>query len=106
MRALAVVLAIVLGFAAVIVIAVMVDLAGGPICDDVAFTPLGPVEDCFDVSSTGRILALITGFAGGVLGVLATLTWVAVAFTGRRVKLAVQLSIAAVVLVAISLLVA
>lgn len=104
LRALAIVGAIVMAFAAAVVIAVMVDLGSSPICDDVR-GPLGPTEDCYDISSTAKPISLVLGWAGGVLGVVAALALLRVTFTGRGGRLALQLVGGAVVLAALSLII-
>jgi hypothetical protein len=102
MRALAVLAALILGFAAAVVIAVMVDVGSSPICEDVGGVS-APTEDCYDMSSGIKPVVLILGWAGGVLGVAAALAFLRVAFTGRGGRLALQLAGAAILLAAISI---
>ena len=110
MRALAVVLAIVLAFGAAIIIAVMADLGGRPRCDDTAAiikaaaTHAGKVK-CFDVGATQQVITLGLGWVGGVLGGIAALLALAFAITGRRGRLVLQLTAAAIVLSGLSILV-
>ena len=104
MRVLALIAAIVIGFAAAIVIAVMVDLGSSPICEDVGGAA-APTEDCYDISSTAKPISLVLGWAGGVAGVLAALALLRVVFTGVGGRLAVQLSAAAIVLSGLSLII-
>jgi len=104
MRALAVLFAIVLGFAAAIVIAVMVDLGSSPICEDVGGA-LTPTEDCYDISSTAKPISLVLGWGGGVLGVIGAIMLLRFAITSRGGRLAVQLAVAAIVLSALSIVI-
>jgi hypothetical protein len=109
-RVLAVLLAIVLAFAAAVIIAVMVDLGDRPRCDDTAAiqrlaqTQQGLVK-CFDVTSTQRTVTLILGWVGGVLGGIAALLALAFAVTGTRGRLVLQASALAVVLCGLSILI-
>jgi hypothetical protein len=104
-RVLGFVLFIVLAFACAVLAVVMVDLAAGPLCKDVAFTPLGPVEDCYDVSSAGRIASEIFGWPATILAGFGALLALAFTFTGRRGQLLLRVTGATVVLGAITLLV-
>lgn len=104
MRALAVLFAILLGFAAAVVIAVMVDLGSSPICEDVGGA-LNPTEDCYDISSTAKPISLVLGWAGGVLGVIGAIMLLRFAITSRGGRLAVQLAVAAIVLSALSIVI-
>jgi hypothetical protein len=103
MRALAVLFAIVLGFAAAIMIAVMVDLGSSPICEDVQGGALNPAEDCYDISSTAKPISLVLGWLGGVLGVIGAIALLRFAITSRGGRLAVQIAVAAIVLSALAL---
>ena len=104
MRALAVLFAIVLGFAAAIVIAVMVDLGSSPICEDVGGA-LNPTEDCYDISSTAKPISLVLGWLGGVLGAVGAILLLRFAITSRGGRLAVQIAVAAIVLSTLSIVV-
>ena len=110
-RALAVLLAIILAFGAAVIIAVMADLGDRPRCDDIAAllqakpNANGKVE-CFDVGSTQRVVSLGLGWIGGVLAGLAALLALAFAITGRRGRLLLQVTAAALIFVGLSLLVA
>jgi hypothetical protein len=105
-----VVLAIVLAFAAAIMIAVMADLGGRPRCDDTAAVVKAAAEHngrvkCFDVTATQRTITLVLGWVGGVLGGIAALLALAFAITGRRGRLVLQLTAAAIVLSGLSILI-
>lgn len=105
-RALAVILAIVLLVGSFIIIAAMVDIAGTPTCHDVELGLAAPSDNsCFDGSSFQKTIALIFGFAGGGVGVIAMISAIAFTFTGRRSRLVAVLAVAAVVLAGISILV-
>jgi hypothetical protein len=102
MRALAVLLALIVGFGAAVVIAVMVDLGSSPRCDEVGGA-LAPTEDCYDISSTAKPISLVLGWVGGVLGVLAALAFLRLCILGVGGRLAAQLTGAAVVLSALAI---
>lgn len=110
MRALAVLLAIILAFGAAVIIAVMVDLGGRPRCNDLAAlvqakpNANGKIE-CFDVTSTQRIISLGLGWIGGVLGGLAALFALAFAITGRRGRLLLLATAGAVIFSGLSILI-
>jgi hypothetical protein len=101
-------LALLLALAAAIVIVTMADLGGTPTCEDVLSGAAAVPADreCFDGSAAQKTISVILGWPGGILAALAALAALAFAFTGKRGRLVVQLSVAAVVLVAISILVA
>jgi hypothetical protein len=102
MRALAVLGALVLAFAAAVIITVMVDLGKGPLCGE----PHDITETCWDVSSGGRVVSLIFGWPGAILGVVAALAALAFALTGRNGRRVWVLTGAAVVLCGLSIAVA
>jgi hypothetical protein len=104
-RALGLILALALVFAVAVMVSVMVDLANGPLCKDVQFTLLGPVEDCWDVSSAGRIAAEVLGWPSIILGSIGTILALAFTFTGRRGQLLLRVTFAAVILGAASIFV-
>lgn len=102
LRALAVAAALLIGVAAGIVIAVMLDLGSSPICDDVGGA-LTPTEDCYDITSGEKPVVLGLGWIGGVLGAVAALAFLRFTFKGRGGKLALMLAGAAIVFAGASL---
>lgn len=87
-------------------IAVMVDLGSSPICADVGRIPLGPVEDCYEISSAEKTVGLVLGWSGSLLVLLSGGLSVLFAITGRKGALAAALGVAGFVLCAVTLVVA
>src|SRR6478609_8063962 len=79
-RILAVLGSLVLAFATAVIVIVMVDLGNGPLCSQ----PHLLSQSCWDVSSGGRVVTLILGWPGVILGGLAALAALAFAVTGRN----------------------
>lgn len=111
LRALAAVIALVLAFAAAVMIFVAVDIGETSTCDqffgDVAsgeITP-DPDDECFDGSSAQKTISVVLAWASGVAGVLAVLAALALAITGRRGRLLAQLAGAAIALGGLSILI-
>ena len=102
LRALAVLGSLVLAFATAVIVIVMVDLGNGPLCSE----PVQPGKDCWDVSSGGRVVTLILGWPGAILGGVAALAALAFAVTGRNGRRVWLLTAAAVVLCGLSIAVA
>ncbi len=98
MRALAAVGALILAFATAVIVAVMLDLGNGPLCKEAL-----PGQDCYDVSSTGRVISLVFGWPGAVLGGLAAITALGLAATGRNGRTVRLLTVPAVVLCGLSI---
>jgi hypothetical protein len=105
LRVLGIVGFLVLAFATAVIVAVMVDLGDGPLCADVGGAA-HPLEDCWDVSSGGRVVSLILGWPGAVLAGLAALSALVFTFTGRNGRRVWMLTGAAVVLCGLSIAVA
>ncbi len=102
LRVLAVIGSLILAFATAVIVTVMVDLGNGPLCDQaVSFG-----QDCWDVSSGGRVVTLILGWPGAILGGAAALAALLLAVTGRNGRRVWLLTVAAVVLCALSIAVA
>jgi hypothetical protein len=87
-------------------IAVMVDLSSSPICADARSSVLGPLEDCYDISSSEKAIALLLGWPGSLLAILSGGLSVFFAITGRLGRSALILGVAAVLLCAITVVVA
>jgi hypothetical protein len=106
LRALGVLGFLVLAFGGGVIALTLVDLGDGPLCDDVVLSQLPPNEECWDVSSGGRVVALILGWPGALCAALAALAALAFTFTGRNARRFWLLTAAAVVLCGLSIAVA
>lgn len=110
-RAGAVALALVFAFAAAVMIAVMVDIAGTPLCSDPQAIAQERQEtgdlviECFDGSQAAKTASLILGWPSGVLGALTALLALAFAIRGRGGRALAIAATAAVVLGGASILV-
>ena len=106
-RALAVVLALALAFASAVMVIAMSDIGSTPTCEDVLTGQAALPSDgeCFDGSSTKKTISLILGWPSGVLAGLAALLALYFAATGLRGRLVLQMTGAAVVLGALSIIV-
>jgi hypothetical protein len=106
-RAFAVLVFLILLLGAAIMIIAMTDIAGTPTCDAVnsGQATLPADGQCYDGSSVQKTFSLIVGYAGGAAGVLAALVAIAFTFTGRRGRLVVALTIAAIALSGIGILI-
>jgi hypothetical protein len=108
LRILAVFAGLVLGFAAAIMIAVQIDIGGAPRCDDpealVEALAEGE-EDCYEGSSTQKVISLVLGWPSAILAALACLAAFYFAARGLRGRLVIQLAVAAIVLGALSILI-
>lgn len=106
LRALGVLGFLVLAFGAAVIAITMADLGDGPLCDSVPGGAEHPLVDCWDVSSGGRVVALILGWPGALCAALAALAALAFTFTGRNGRRFWLLTAAAVVLCGLSIAVA
>ena len=105
-RALAVLLALALAFACAVMVIAMSDIGQTPTCDDVkAGNALPHDGECFDGSSTQKTISLVLGWPSGVLAGIAALVALFFAATGRRGRLLLQLTAAAIVLGGLSILI-
>jgi hypothetical protein len=106
-RALAIVLFLALAFACAVMVIAMADIGDTPTCDDILSGQAAIPADgeCFDGSSGQKTAALVLGWPSGVLAGLAALVALIFAATGRRGSLLLQLTVAAIVLGAISILI-
>jgi hypothetical protein len=104
-RALGVVLALALAFAAAVMIIAMADIGDTPTCDDVLSgkAALPSDNECFDGSSTQKTISLVLGWPSGVLAGIAALFALYFAATGRRGRELLQLVAVAIVLGALSI---
>jgi hypothetical protein len=105
-RALGVVLALALAFACAVMVIAMVDIGDTPIEKD-CVTPLqgGTCVEYFDGSSAQKTATLVLGWPSGVIAGIAALVALAFAATGRYGRLLLQLTGAAIVLGAASILI-
>ncbi|HLM30153.1 MAG TPA: hypothetical protein VK326_00655 [Solirubrobacterales bacterium] len=106
-RVLAVILALALAFACAVMVVAMVDIGDTPTCDDVLSGEAAVPSDgeCFDGSSTQKTITLILGWPSAVLAGIAALVALFFTFTGRQGRLVLQLTGAAIVLGALSILI-
>jgi membrane-associated PAP2 superfamily phosphatase len=104
-RALGIVLALALAFAAAVMIVAMVDIGDTPTCDDVLSgeAALPSDRECFDGSSGQKTASLVLGWPSGVLAGVAALFALYFAATGRRGRTLMQLVGVALVLGALSI---
>jgi hypothetical protein len=102
-RALAVLLGLALLFAGAVMIAVMVDLGDTPLKDACAKDP--SCSEYFDGSDSTKTITLVLGYASGAAAVIAALLAFYFAATGRRGRLLLQLTGAAIVLGALALII-
>ena len=107
-RALGVLLALALAFACAVMVIAMVDIGGTPRCDDPAGIAEALAEgenECFDGSSTQKVLTLVLGWPSGILAGIAALVALYFAATGRRGRLLLQLTAAAIALGVLSIVI-
>lgn len=106
-RALGVVLALALAFACAVMIVAMGEIGDTPTCDDILSgeAALPADGECFDGSSAQKTISLILGWPSGILAGIAALMALYFAATGRRGRLLLQLTGAAIVLGALSILI-
>ena len=104
-RALAVVLFFVLLLVSAIMIIAATDIAGTALCRDVTVQDAlqDPSGECFDGSSIQKVLSVAFGYLAGGIGAIAALLAIAFTFTGRRGRLVVIATVAAIVLAGISI---
>jgi hypothetical protein len=106
-RVLAVILALALAFACAVMVVAMVDIGDTPTCDDVLSGEAAVPADgeCFDGSSTQKTISLILGWPSAVLAGIAALVALFFTVSGRQGRLVLQLTGAAIVLGALSILI-
>ena len=106
-RVLAVVLFLALAFACAVMVIAMSDIGSTPTCRDVLSgkASLPSDNECFDGSSAQKTASLVLGWPSGVLAGIAALIAIFFAATGRRGRLLVTVTGAAIVLGALSILI-
>lgn len=97
MRALAVLAALVLAFAAAVMILAASDINSTPTLKECAAGATPKDGKCFDGGSTKQTITVALMFISGGIGALAVLLALFVAATGRMGRLLLQLSAAAIV---------
>lgn len=103
-RAVGVIVFVVLLLGAAIMIIAATDISGTPTCDDVTAGLAAPSDgECFDGSSTQKVLSVGFGYLAGGIGALTALLAIAFTFTGRRGGLVVIGAVAAIVCAGISI---
>ena len=105
-RILAVVLALALAFACAVMVAVAVDIGGTPVEEDCVTPSMG--GDCleyFDGSSAQKTIYIVLAWPSAVLAGIAALLGLYFAATGKRGRLLLQLTGAAVALGALAILI-
>lgn len=110
MRAFAVVFALVLAFAAAVMIIVAVDVGDTLICDEANSLSqqeraAQDVTECFPGSDAHKVVNVGLAYASGALGALAALLALLYAATARHGRRLMQLATAAIVVGALSILV-
>ena len=106
-RVLAVVLFLALAFACAVMVIAMSDIGSTPTCRDVLSgkASLPSDNECFDGSSAQKTASLVLGWPSGVRAGIAALIAIFFAATGRRGRLLVMVTSAAIVLGALSILI-
>ncbi len=104
-RALSVILFLALAFACAVMVIAMADIADTPIEEDCFPPPAGDCTEYFDGSSAQKTITLVLGWPSGILAGIAALVALYFAATGRRGRLLLQLTGAAIALGAISILI-
>jgi len=106
-RVLAVFLCLALLFGCAVMAVAMSDIAGTKICDDVtnAYALAHPGGSCFSGSSFQKTVSLALGFSSATAAGLAGLLMLGFVITGRRVRIALLLATAAIVLGGVSILI-
>lgn len=106
-RALGVLLALALAFACAVMIVAMSEIGDTPTCDDILSGEAALPSDgeCFDGSSGQKTASLALGWPSGVLAGIAALLALYFAGAGRRGRLLLQLTGAAIVLGGLSILI-
>ena len=106
-RVLAIVLFLALAFACAVMVIAMSDIGSTPTCRDVLSgkASLPSDNECFDGSSAQKTASLVLGWPSGVLAGIAALIAIFFAATGRRGRLLVMVTSAAIVLGALSILI-
>ena len=88
------------------VIVAALDLADGPLCEEVARGEALPEDgECFDIDSTMQTVKTVLTFASGVFAAIVVLAGLFCAFTGRGIRVVLIAAGAAIVLGAIGILI-
>ena len=102
----AVIAALIFAFAGAVMIVAALDLADGPLCEEVARGEALPEDgECFDIDSTMQTVKTVLTFASGVFAAIVVLAGLFCAFTGRGIRVVLIAAGAAIVLGAIGILI-
>jgi hypothetical protein len=106
-RVLVVIVALLFAFAGAVMIAVSLDLAEGPRCEQVLAGEEPPDEEgeCLDASKNAQTISVVLTFLSGIAAAVVLLAGIFFAVTGRGGRLVAIAAGAAIVLGAIGLLV-
>jgi hypothetical protein len=105
-RIAALIAALVFAFAGAVMIVASLDLADGPLCEDVAAgTALPEDGECFDVSSTMQTVKTVLTFASGIAAAVVFLAGLFCVVTGRGIRVVMVAAGAAIVLGALGILI-
>jgi hypothetical protein len=107
MRILAVLLALVLAFVTAVAVMVMLDIGELTPCEDVGndLSKLNDEGECFDGSSTTKLVSLVLGWPGTVLAGLATLLALGFAIRGYGGRRLITVIVAGAVLLGLALII-
>ena len=107
MRALAVLLALVLGFGAAVMIVAGAEISDSPTVAECLDDPTVIPSDgeCFDGSDTNQTIVTVLCFASGAVAALSALLALGFAISGRRGRLVVQTASLAILLAVIALII-
>ena len=107
LRILAVVLALALAFVTAVAVIVMLDIGELTPCEDVGndITKLNDEGECFDGSSTTKLISMVLGWPGTILAGLATLLALGFAARGYGGRRLITVIVAAAVLLGLALIV-
>lgn len=107
MRALALILAVALAFAAYVLVTISTGIGDTATCAEVQAGQAQPNEDgeCYDGSSTSKTAQIGLAWAGAAFAALATVAALFFAYTGRRSDRLLQITTAAIVLGGASILI-
>jgi hypothetical protein len=105
-RIAALIAALVFAFAGAVMIVAALDLADGPLCEEVAAGEALPEDgECFDVSSTMQTVKTVLTFASGIAAAVVFLSGLFCLFTARGGRIVIISAGVAVALGAIGILI-
>jgi TRAP-type C4-dicarboxylate transport system permease small subunit len=105
-RIAALIAALIFAFAGAVMIVASLDLADGPLCEDVAAgTALPEDGECFDISSSMQTVKTVLTFASGIAAAVVFLAGLFCLFTGRGIRVVMIAAGTAIVLGALGILI-